>query len=66
MTDILQAAYGAPPDIKQLKSFWLDHKQTLSGCGKFEKNDVKFQKHGFFDSVANLSYDYGKQCTDKI
>ena len=49
MADILQEAYWAPPNIKQLKSFRLDHKQTLSGWGKFGKNDVKFQIHGPFE-----------------
>ena len=29
--------YGAPLNIKWLKSFWLDHKQTISGWGKFGK-----------------------------
>ena len=35
MADILHEAYGAPPYIKELKSFRLDNKQTLSGWGKF-------------------------------
>ena len=38
MADIFHKAYGAPPYIKQLKSFLLDNKQTLSGLGKVGKN----------------------------
>ena len=49
MADILQKAYGAPPYIKEVKSFRLDHKQTLRGQGKFGKNDVKFLIHGPFE-----------------
>ena len=47
--DILQETYGAPPFIKQLKSFRSDHKHNLSVWGKFEKNDVKFRIHGHFE-----------------
>ena len=46
LVDILQEAYKAPPYIKWLKSFQSDHKQTLSGWGKFGKNDIKFWIHG--------------------
>ena len=49
MADILQEAYGAPPYIKQLKSFQLDNKQTFSGWGKFGENGVKFRIHGPFE-----------------
>ena len=49
MADILQEAYGAPPYNKQLKSFRSGQEQTLSGWGKFGKNDVKFQIHGHFE-----------------
>ena len=49
LADILQEAYGARPYIKQLKSFRSNHKQPMSGWGKFGKNDVKFQIHGPFE-----------------
>ena len=37
LADILHEAYGAFLYMKQLKSFRLDHKRTLSGWGKFGK-----------------------------
>ena len=49
LADILPEAYEATLYIKWLKSFWSDHKLTLSGWGKFGKNNVKFQKHGLFE-----------------
>ena len=42
-------ANGAPPYIKSLKLFWLDHKQALSGWGKVGKNDAKFPIHEPFE-----------------
>ena len=46
MADILYEAYGTPPYIKYLKSFRSDHKQILSGLGKFGENDLKIPKPG--------------------
>ena len=45
----MQEAYGAPPNIKELKLFLLDYKQALSGLGKVGKNDAKFPIHEPFE-----------------
>ena len=39
----------APLYIKQLESFWSDHKQALIGWGKVGKNDAKFPIHEPFE-----------------
>ena len=49
MADILHEAYGAPPYIKQLKSFRSDNKPTLNAWGYCGKNDEKFRLHGPFE-----------------
>ena len=49
LADILQEAYGAPHNIKYIKSFWSDYKQALIGWGKVGKNDAKFPIHEPFE-----------------